>query len=59
VRTIFIFCVVPRQFEWPQNQILIPDWTYFHCPGATLAQGSIIYALIGEIQTMIEEESST
>jgi len=22
--------------EWPENQILIPDWTYFHCPGATL-----------------------
>jgi len=19
-----------------ENQILIPDWTYFHCPGATL-----------------------
>jgi len=19
-----------------KNQILIPDWTYFHCPGATL-----------------------
>jgi len=32
VRTIFIF-VVPRQFsqeigEWPENKILIPDWTY-------------------------------
>jgi len=31
-----------RQFaqdigEWPENQILIPDWTYFHCPDATLA----------------------
>jgi len=40
VRTIFIF-VVPRKFsldagEWPENQILIPDWTNFHCPGATL-----------------------
>jgi len=40
VRTIFLF-VVPRQFsqvvgEWPQNQILIPDWAYFHCPGANL-----------------------
>jgi len=28
---------VPRQFseeigEWPENQILIPDWTYFDCP---------------------------
>jgi hypothetical protein len=22
--------------EWPENQILIPDWTYFHYPGATL-----------------------
>jgi len=22
--------------EWPENQILIPDWTYFYCPGATL-----------------------
>jgi len=21
--------------EWPENQILIPDWTYFHCPGTT------------------------
>jgi len=33
----FLFFVVPRQFsqdtgEWPENQILIPDWTYFHCP---------------------------
>jgi len=38
----FLFFVVPRQFsqvvgEWPENQILIPDWTYFHCPGATQA----------------------
>jgi len=37
----FFFFIVPRQFsqdigEWPENQILIPDWTYFHCPGATL-----------------------
>jgi len=37
----FLFFVVPRQFsqdigEWPENQILIPDWTDFHCPGATL-----------------------
>jgi len=37
----FLFFVVPRQFsrdagEWPENQILIPDWTYFHCPGTTL-----------------------
>jgi len=37
----FLFFVVPRQFsqdicEWPENQTLIPDWTYFHCPGAIL-----------------------
>jgi len=33
--------VVPCQFsqgigKWPEKQILIPDWTYFHCPGTTL-----------------------
>jgi len=22
--------------KWRENQILIPDWTYFYCPGATL-----------------------
>jgi len=22
--------------EWLENQILIPDWAYFHCPGTTL-----------------------
>jgi len=27
----------PRQIgEWPENQILIPDWAYFYCPNATL-----------------------
>jgi len=36
----FLFFVVARQFsqdigEWPENQILILDWTDFHCPGAT------------------------
>jgi len=35
----FLFFVVPRQFSldigrWSENQILIPDWTYFHCPDA-------------------------
>jgi len=40
VRSIFIFFVIPRQFsqhidEWLENQILIPDWTYFHCPTTT------------------------
>jgi len=41
----FLFFVVPLQFfcqfsqdigEWPENQILIPDWTDLHCPGTTL-----------------------
>jgi len=32
----FLFFVVLHQFsqvvgEWLENQILIPDWTYFHC----------------------------
>jgi len=36
----FLFFVGPCKFsldagEWPENQILIPDWTNFHCPGAT------------------------
>jgi len=39
----FLFFVVLRQFsqvvgEWPENQILIPDWIYFYCPGTTLIQ---------------------
>jgi len=47
----FLFFVVPRQFlqgigEWPENQILISDWTYFHCPGATLHQGSIFLLVL-------------
>jgi len=37
----FLFFIVLRSFsqvvgEWIENQILIPDWTYFYCPGATL-----------------------
>jgi len=28
---------VTDPIEWPENQILIPDWTYFHCPDTTLA----------------------
>jgi len=41
-REQFLFFVVPCQFsqvvgEWPGNQILIPDWTNFHCPGTTLS----------------------
>jgi len=39
----FLFFVVSHQFsqvvgEWSENQILIPDWAYFHCPGTTLEQ---------------------
>jgi len=40
----FFFFVVPRQFsqvgEWSENQILIADWTYYHCPGTTLVTGA-------------------
>jgi len=43
----FLFFVVPRQFsqdigEWLENQILIPDWTYFYCPGTTLVVGVLV-----------------
>jgi len=42
---LFLFFVVPRQFsqdtgEWPENEILIPDWTDFHCPNTTLAHAA-------------------
>jgi len=37
VRLIFFVVVnFHKAMEWPQNQILIPDWTYFYCPGTTL-----------------------
>jgi len=37
----FLFFVVPPSVsqvvgQWPENQILIPDRTDFHCPGTTL-----------------------
>jgi len=41
---IFIFCQFSQDnVKWPENQILIPDWTYFHCPGANpgLEQGEL------------------
>jgi hypothetical protein len=49
----FLFFVVSRQFsqdigEWPENQILIPDWTYFHCPGATLTDKVKIVQILGQ-----------
>jgi len=57
----FLFFVVPRQFsqdfgEWRENQILIPDWTYFYCPGATLlanafSRGSIFFLRDTTLQT--------
>jgi len=28
--------------EWPENQILIPDWAYFHCPGTTLVMSVLV-----------------
>jgi len=45
-----LFFVVPRQFsqvvgQWPENQILIPDWTYFHYPAATLPTDNQIYSV--------------
>jgi len=41
----FLIFVVLHQFsqvvgEWLENQILIPDWTYFYCPGTTLGKNS-------------------
>jgi len=53
----FLFFVVPLQFsqdigEWEkmgENQTLIPDWTYFHCPGS---KGS---SSMGENQTLIPD----
>jgi len=46
----FLFFVVPRQFrqvvgEWPGNQILIPNWTNFHCPGTTLVGGPELFSV--------------
>jgi len=52
----FLFFVFLRQFsqvvgEWLENQILIPDWTYFYCPGTTLVKthefGGVYFHLKG------------
>jgi len=62
VWTILIF-VVPHQFspdigEWPENQISIPDWTYFHCPGATLVQQESIKKIIsGQCLLKIDKDN--
>jgi len=51
----FYFFVIPRQFsqdtgEWPEIQILIPDWTNFPCPGATLVLvGALVAVLAGAL----------
>jgi len=57
----FLFFVVPRQFsqdigEWPENQFLIPDWTYFHCPGATLPFYQPKVLLLGGSQRLLWTE---
>jgi len=57
----FLFFVVPHQFsqvagEWPENQILIPNWTYFHCPGATLSNE---YKDVVDKVTVIDSNVST
>jgi len=28
--------IFTKHGEWRENQILIPDWAYFHCTGTTL-----------------------
>jgi len=48
----FLFFVVPHQFsqvigEWPENQILIPHWTYFHCPDTTLLNDRAKSCMLG------------
>jgi len=47
-------CPAFRQFskdigEWLENQILIPDWTYFHCPGATLVLHTVRVSNSGQL----------
>jgi len=42
----FLFFVVLHQFsqvvgELLENQILIPDWTYFYCPSTTLLTNAL------------------
>jgi len=58
----FLFFVVG---EWPENQILILDWTYFHCPDTTLVGADHFYFLfflffkLPEKQNKKMEESQT
>jgi len=58
----FLFFVVPCQFsqdtgEWPENQILIPDWTYFHCPGARCSLNKKYIEMVSETQVTDEKKS--
>jgi len=58
----FLFFVVARQFsqdfgEWPENQILISDWTYFHCPNATLTSKKEMAAKLTQIAASGDQKS--
>jgi len=55
----FLFFVVLHQFsqvvgEWPENQILIPDSTYFYCPGATLIKNQGAAEKVTQFSDLIE-----
>jgi len=46
------FFITPWLVWRPQNQILIPDWTYFYCPSTTssrvvLAEGEPFFFFLG------------
>jgi len=40
--------------EWRENQILIPDWTYFHCPGATLVMKPLNHVMHNPFIALVE-----
>jgi len=58
VWTIFIFCCSLSIFtdicKWPENQILIPDWTYFHCPDTTLVVAKNFHPLQDHFYIMLQ-----
>jgi len=33
---LLFLCQFSQVGEWQENPILIPEWTYFYCPGTTL-----------------------
>jgi len=58
VWTIFIFCWSLQDIgEWPENQILIPDWTYFHSPGVTLVKLVEAYKVRFDINLGVPDEA--